>query len=93
MMPRKKQVIRRLVGITLSRSSRGFCLRVTKADYDAAIPAEKRDIVGRNHFCYAIRAVDCAARLHAQTRNKSLFWCGVPQGLKPTLMVVFLRHD
>jgi hypothetical protein len=53
---KKKQVIRRLVDITLSRSSRGFCLRVTKADYDAAIPAEKRDIVGRNHFCYAIRA-------------------------------------
>jgi hypothetical protein len=29
-----------------------------------------------------IYALDCAARCHAQTLNKSLFWCGVPSGAK-----------
>jgi hypothetical protein len=53
---KKQRVLSRLASITLERISQGFCLRVVKADYDALVPESKRDIVGRHHYTYALRA-------------------------------------
>jgi len=53
---KKATVVSRLSSIILERISQGFCLRVVKADYDAAVPKNKRDILGRFHYTYAVRA-------------------------------------